>query len=504
MSLDQRVDEYVASLLPADFEPRNVRGRKVIHDAVWGTNVFHPHEIAVIDSPVMQRLRWITQTGLAYLTYPSARHSRFEHSLGVCSAAARFVARLNESSPRQPLVGGDAERGDLAEIRLAAILHDVGHGLFSHASEEVYRWDPEIGRYLGRDEFANANAQEVLSYLIIRSPAFRAFFQKVRQNYGCQIDLENVSSMILGKHPDPERQFIAEIVNGPFDADKLDYLARDAHFSGLSLPVDMDRLFYATSVHRFPDGKVRLIVNGATPVEHMLFSKMMLNAALYHHQKVRAAEGYLRGIIELASMENASLGGTTYADPVSLLSLIDNDLLNSGHVSNNDEIRAMASDLLCRNLPMRAAVLSKATIGNYDDCANLLFRMAKQHPDEMLKLRRSIQERLPSQERCNIHQIIVDVPKLPTLKEAAQTYVRLHPGAEPTQLSDVFPLEGWLKAYGLYRWRGHIFCPPHLRRSVFEAARAAFAELTPVPIQLTDNAWLLAQGEEHIGGPVST
>lgn len=497
MPLEQRVEEFVASLLGSGFSPRRARGRKVIHDAVWGTNVFYQHEIAVIDSPIMQRLRWIAQTGLAYLTYPSARHSRFEHSLGVCIAATRFAARLNESSPRQ-LIGGDPERDDLAEIRMAGILHDVGHGFFSHASEEVYRWNPNIAEYLRRDQFANANAQEVLSYIIIRSTSFRRFFEEALRPYPCRIDIDNVASIVLGRHTDPERQFIAEIINGPFDADKLDYLARDAHFSGLNLPVDIDRLFYTASTHRFPDNRVRLIVNSATPVEHLLFSKMMLNASLYHHQKVRAAECYLRGIIELASTENASIGGRRYADPVSLLSLTDNDLLNGGQVSDNDDLKSMASNLLHRNLPMRAAVLSKTTIEDYDERVNLLFRMAKQHPDEMLRLRRAIQERLPSDHRCSIHEIIVDLPKLPTLKEASQTYVQLFPDSEPVPLSQVFPLEGWLKAYGLYRWRGHIFCPARLHRQVFDAARDAFAELEPVPIELNDRAWQLAQAEEQL------
>jgi len=68
MTLEDRVEQFVDSLLPTNYSPRRVRGRKVIHDAVWGTNVFFAHEIAVIDSPLMQRLRWIAQTGLAYLT----------------------------------------------------------------------------------------------------------------------------------------------------------------------------------------------------------------------------------------------------------------------------------------------------------------------------------------------------------------------------------------------------------------------------------------------------
>lgn len=186
MTLKSRIEEFVQDQLPTG--PPEVRDRKVIHDSVWGSNIFYRHEMAVIDTPLMQRLRQISQTGLAFYTYPSAVHSRFEHSLGVTVMAARYARNLNDRDPGTPLVSGTPEVGDLAEVRMAALLHDVGHALFSHASEDVYKWRPEIREILETEEFANANAQEVLSHLIVTSKAFAEWFKEnVLKPYPCEI-----------------------------------------------------------------------------------------------------------------------------------------------------------------------------------------------------------------------------------------------------------------------------------------------------------------------------
>jgi uncharacterized protein len=122
---------------------------KVIHDNLWGTVRFTWRELALIDSPLMQRLRDIHQTGLAFHVYPSARHTRFEHSLGAVTIASRVFDALlhrqrNEIRDVAKALWGKAEEPENAilrlkqELRLAALLHDTGHSLYSHTSELVY------------------------------------------------------------------------------------------------------------------------------------------------------------------------------------------------------------------------------------------------------------------------------------------------------------------------------------------------------------------------------
>lgn len=493
MPLPDRVDDFVVRHLPA--EPQRIRDKKVIHDSVWGSNIFYPHEIALLDTPLLQRLRQLSQTGLAFYTYPSATHSRFEHTLGVTVMATRFAEGLNHKSPDRPLVAGTPERGELAEIRIAAILHDVGHALFSHASEEVYKWNPEIREMIRRPEFATANSQEVLSYLIVSSESFKRWFRtNIEDRYAFRVDLHTVAAMIIGRHPDRKKTYLAEIINGPFDADKLDYLGRDGHFCGLQLPSDIDRLFYTANVWEF-DGSIRLVVESAVPVEQILFSKMMLYASIYHHHKVRAAECQLRAIIEVMSTENITVNGKPCRDPVDLLEMTDADIINSAPGSDNPILKKLLEDLSNRRLLKRAAVISKQTVDNFESCsAWMLVKMTDRHPSEMLGLRSRILDRLPPDKRCSIHELWLDFPELPTINEAARTQVVL--GGEVFKATDLFPLQGWLKAYGIYRWRAHVFCPPDIQREVFEATRDELASHDP-PIDLNELAWRLAHVPEE-------
>jgi len=207
---ENRIEDFVQELL-SEYTPLKIRGDKIIRDAIWGHNVFYQHEINLIDSPLMQRLRRVHQTALAYLTYPAATHTRFEHSLGVVIFAQRMIDALNSSS-RRKLVG-DVQA---TEVRLAALLHDCGHGLFSHASEIVFdAWDPtgEI-RALRRANpglFGEVAGHEILSYYIVRSARFRKLWEDIISNYNMapakllriltKVNLKRVANMIIGQKP---------------------------------------------------------------------------------------------------------------------------------------------------------------------------------------------------------------------------------------------------------------------------------------------------------------
>ncbi len=117
---------------------------KIVRDVIWGFNVYEPHELAIIDSPPFQRLRNIFQTSLALFTYPCSVHSRFEHSLGCATVASRMLEAIRR---RTGLSNATLE----IEARVAALLHDLGHGPFSHSSERYYeRLSPRTERaFLG-------------------------------------------------------------------------------------------------------------------------------------------------------------------------------------------------------------------------------------------------------------------------------------------------------------------------------------------------------------------
>ncbi|MGH9397574.1 MAG: HD domain-containing protein, partial [Terriglobia bacterium] len=150
-TLEKRVDTFVEWLFK-EHKPRVPREPKVINDALLGNQYFAKHEILVIDSPLIQRLRRIHQTGLVFHVFPSATHSRFEHCLGACTIAERcFSAIKDRFAVEEPTrvfpADPDRIKGDLAHLRMAALLHDVGHGLCSHASEQIYTAATDISEF---------------------------------------------------------------------------------------------------------------------------------------------------------------------------------------------------------------------------------------------------------------------------------------------------------------------------------------------------------------------
>ena len=122
----KRINGFVRSMTK-DYTPTANR-EKIIHDPIWGSVVFHPWEVRLIDSPLFQRLRSINQVGLAESTYPAARHSRFEHSLGTAAVASRMTECLLDRAKKRKELQHIVGEEEVLLLRLAGLLHDLGHG----------------------------------------------------------------------------------------------------------------------------------------------------------------------------------------------------------------------------------------------------------------------------------------------------------------------------------------------------------------------------------------
>lgn len=332
-----KTDEFVKQKL-LGYDPKGIGG-KTIHDPIWGSIYYYPWEMQIIDSPLFQRLRDIKQVGLAVLTYPSARHSRFEHSLGTVAIASKMIQSIMERKKERPLVTQD----NLYKIRLAALVHDIGHCFYSHLSETVYEKMTtfcELKSLFKRNKNGiKPKAHEILSYLIINTPSFIDFFinkidypSKPRNISNFMIEIGN---MIIGYNNTSENgntiySYMTSIINGTFDADKLDYIKRDSYISGLALTYDVERLLYKIDVHEVISGDVidyRLVVDisGVTAIEELTFSKIMLFSYIYHHHKVLISEDMVKdliyGIISLRKFEH----------PVDFLYYTDSELEQLAH-----------------------------------------------------------------------------------------------------------------------------------------------------------------------------
>jgi HD superfamily phosphohydrolase len=228
-------------------------------------------EVALLEAPAVQRLRRLRQLGLAYLAFPSAEHSRFTHALGALAIGTRALDAVRANSP-----DAFASDADFAEqrrlLRASLLLHDLGHGPFSHACESVLgvRHEARTERILALDEIARPLA-------------------------AIGVDAAEVLALITGtstRHP-----ILRELVSGPnLDADRMDYLLRDAYFTGVvNGRYDVEQLI--ASLRAFPvDGHWELGVDGrgVVALESFVLARYWMFATIYFHHTTRAFERVLR------------------------------------------------------------------------------------------------------------------------------------------------------------------------------------------------------------------
>lgn len=308
-----RINEFVTRQL-SGYKPQK-SSDKVIHDPIWGSVLYYGWEIQVIDSPLLQRLRDISQLGSADLTYTAARHSRFEHSLGTAAVAGRMISKLRDIYRDSADVR--ITNADIYKIRLTAILHDVGHCFYSHLSEGVYSSMPVFRE--AYDEVVSAlpvkvkpKGHEFFSYMIITSPAFVDFFLEYVDfpEKGGREDVERLlheaANMVIGvpntASDGTVLSFMTAIINGEFDADKLDYTQRDSYTAGIAMTCGVERFLMKLVVHKntengVTDLQLAVDADSLTTVEELIFNRNILYVYMYRHQKVLAAEACIRDII---------------------------------------------------------------------------------------------------------------------------------------------------------------------------------------------------------------
>ncbi len=235
---------------------------EVIRDPIWNNIRVDHTALALLDSEPVQRLRYIRQLGHAFLVYPGATHSRFEHALGTYHLARRVLALL-------------AERGELSRlsadeppvIRLAALLHDVGHYPFSHALEE-----------------AGLPSHEVLAEERVRGTTIaRLLDQTEIPDVG-----QRVAHLITGTSTSP----LQGLISGSLDVDKIDYLTRDARMCGVPYGnVDVDRLLHSiTLVGSSGTSKtIGILEKGVSALESLMFARYQMYRNVYWHHAVRSA-----------------------------------------------------------------------------------------------------------------------------------------------------------------------------------------------------------------------
>jgi len=269
-----------------------------IHDFIR----VYEHELSIIDNPIFQRLRRIRQLSGAHLTYPAAQHTRFEHSLGVMHIASQAGHALNEK--------GIIKLDDIEILRLSGLLHDIGHGPFSHLFEEIIQEKKISHEDFGRKIILNSDIGDNLSK--------NGFDKKL------------VTKIAFG---DSKDQYMNEIVSGALSADMMDYLLRDGYFTGAEhAKIDHKRITQSLDVHK---KKLSLERSALYSFESMMHSRYQMFKAVYFHKTVRAAEVML---LEALRLSDDEFGFTTF-NLNEFVNLTDENVLSSLISSNSTKLK---------------------------------------------------------------------------------------------------------------------------------------------------------------------
>lgn len=552
-ALINQLDAYLRRKHPRFFGPGAphpflpVKRDKVVHDNLWGTNPFSWRELVLIDCPILQRLRDIHQVGLAFQVYPSARHTRFEHSLGVVALASRiFDGLLQRDGGEIRTIAKviapdtDVETAILRlkqELRLAALLHDTGHSLYSHASERVYgkldllrNASEELTRFVGKEK----GAAEVIAFCMAQTSSVAELLARAgtkligdsSEDFAGEVDMANVAAIIVGRSSHPFLQFLGDIVSSGFDADKLDYLVRDATSAGLPLRYDLERYLYAVRLERniLADGegelerlyrsigganierrpaqpggvhayyetyRLRLPRKAMNTIEQIVICKLMLYSYIYHHSKVRSAEGMLGKILERIVQQWRENGETDWQILERFLTMTDSVLREPLFAEANDPVvRDYSYRLVNRLLPREAYGLSSAIASHAERGLLADFLTSLQDRDERAakvdELEQAIGEDLrridprlgaTARDALSGAGVWVDAPKGPEFEDVNELIIGGAQGVPGVPLLELFPIGQWTQAYTYFRYQVRIFAFSEYWEIVQETAKRAMQRI---------------------------
>lgn len=266
-----------------------------IRDPVHGHIAVSDAEVAVLDSKAYQRLRAIKQLGFSEFSFPGATHNRFLHSLGVCHLAGwAFDSIFKDHNFSNPSVKPRLRQ----TVRLAALLHDIGHGPLSHASEEVMPplKDLKVGVYAEKVKPESENRQANHEDYTIKFITDSSLTEVLRRNFS-DIDPFHVASLIDKTLKDRDdffvdggldfRTVLSQIVSSEMDVDRMDYLERDAYFCGTNYgKVELEWLLQNLSFHTIGD-RVHLALDrrAVYTFDDFLLSRHHMHLMVYFHHK---------------------------------------------------------------------------------------------------------------------------------------------------------------------------------------------------------------------------
>ena len=522
----QGIEEFCRVQLPSKVPDIDDTSYKIFADPIEGYVHLAAWEVALIDTPLFQRLRGIRQLGLAYLVYPTLGYCRFQHTLGVL---ARLKQVLDQLEANQVLRAG--AKGDyplltprqLTLIHLAALCHDIGHCVFSHVSESVIAHLPGNKHYPSAATLSNAYSEyagrkipmaEVFAASIVTSRPFIKYLREL----GVASRLEQVAELardaariILGlpTSANPKSLFLGQLMSSGLDVDKLDYMLREAHLSGISLGISLDWLLKKVFVKELPAaelprelharvsafpsdsifGVLALERGGQFAFEEFCVARLALHEKIYLHQKIRAAEVYVRD--RLGKMASAIVDfnechrwlyikESQFDYPtLDLPSLPEVDLINRERQRNTIGFnldRIGSRDLLYRAFSFGWFNAIAEPLIDAPRPTDRLMSFLKDHQDEFLNDVRSNLSKMRAllkDDDCphDNPELLLDLPRLVTLQQGHETIYIEHPSRLSFRWT--MPIDRIVEYYHNHRALGYVFTERAFCACVMLAAEKA-------------------------------
>ncbi len=348
--------------------PRTYWGE--IKDPVYGYVYITEEEKEIIDSYPVQRLRRLRQLAGSEYVYPGANHTRFEHSVGVMYLAGKVV--------ENPNISQFINEEEAGMVRIAALLHDVGHGPFSHVFEHL------LTREL------NKTHEDMTSWLI-RNSELRDTVSKLGY------DAEKIAELAVGKHHKNEKAFLNQIISSSIDVDKLDFVVRDTYHTGAAYGfVDVFRLIHTFDVL---DGNLAADMGALSTLESFIIARIESFKSIYFHRVGRAAQIMLATALEKA---NEELGLTRFKTPEEYLAMDDYTVWTM--LKN-----CKKSSQIIRNLERRRMLKCayEQTFYVKDKTVSNIFSAEE--------FRNQIKEKIAKKANVDPNVVVIDVPTVPSV-----------------------------------------------------------------------------------------
>jgi HD superfamily phosphohydrolase len=341
-----------------------------IKDPVHGYVYITQEEKTIIDSYPVQRLHRLRQLAGAEYVYPGANHTRFEHSLGVMYLAGMVA--------KNPNISQYVNEGEAETVRVAALLHDVGHGPFSHVFE--YLLNKELDK-----------THEDLTTWIIQKSELSDIIR--RAGYSPQ----DVGRLAVGKLHKPKKTFLDQIMSSTVDVDKQDFIVRDTYHTGAEYGyIDIYRLIHTLDVL---GENLAVEVGALSALESLLIARIESFKSIYFHRVGRAAQIMLATAMERA---NEELGFTRFKTPEQYLAMDDYTVY--AQLKNCTKSKKIIRDL--ENRKMLKCAYEKTFYEKDAVISNIFSREA---------YRKQLQSEIAEEGNVEAGAVIIDVPTVPSV-----------------------------------------------------------------------------------------